>query len=64
MWQRNKNRRRVDLDFVRAAPSFRDQFFSQSLHQKFNRKGFEFLSDENESAIIKYARLLIANETK
>ncbi|PZP56287.1 MAG: hypothetical protein DI586_04230 [Micavibrio aeruginosavorus] len=42
--------------------SFGNLFFSQNLHQKFNSIGSEFLSDENEAAIIKYVRLLSANE--
>lgn len=50
------------MDTASQDNGFENVFFSQSLHQKFNNHGFEFLSDENESAIVKYSRRLIANQ--
>lgn len=35
---------------------FHNQFFSQSMHQIFNREGDRFNSDETESAVVKYLR--------
>ncbi len=45
-------------------PHFTDMFFSQTLHQQFNRKGWEFESDEREPAIRKFVRAFGANETE
>ena len=62
MWQRSKKEVASDMLSVKQPPRFGNLFFSQSLHQKFNNHGLQFLSDENESAIVKYSRLLIANQ--
>lgn len=45
-------------------PHFADMFFSQTLHQQFNRKGWEFESDEQEPAIRKFVRAFGATETE
>jgi hypothetical protein len=45
-------------------PNFADLFFSQTLHQQFNRKGWEFESDDNEPAIRKFVRAFGTHETQ
>lgn len=65
MWHRN-NYGSGAGQALKADASFENLFLSQSLHQKFNLKGAKRPSvgnesADNESAIIKYARLRIAN---
>ena len=36
--------------------TFADLFFSQNLHQQFNKKGLPFSANENESALARYMR--------
>lgn len=38
--------------------AFESAFFSRSMNQIFNAAGWEFVSDENESALSKYVRAI------
>jgi hypothetical protein len=61
MWHRNNYGSGTGSAAFKPDASFENLFLSQSLHQKFNLKGAERPSADKESAIIKYARLRIAN---
>ena len=61
MWHRNNYVSGAGQAAMKPDASFENLFLSQSLHQKFNLKGAKRASDRAESAIIKYARLRIAN---
>jgi hypothetical protein len=43
---------------LKSNVTFPALFFSLSLHQQFNRKGWEFASDEDESALRKYVKAI------
>ncbi len=66
MWHRNNYGSGAGHAAIKPDASFENLFLSQSLHQKFNLKGAKRQSAgaesaDTESAIIKYARLRIAN---
>jgi hypothetical protein len=61
MWHRNNYGSGAGQAAIKPDASFENLFLSQSLHQKLNLKGAKRPSADNESAIIKYARLRIAN---
>lgn len=61
MWHRNNDRTGTGSAALKTGASFENLFLSQSLHQKFNLKGKQRPAAGTESAIIKYARLHIAN---